>query len=205
METNWLIRQMAWQMPYHLEHHGLFLSRFLSLSLYVVWVCVATVCRYLEYNGVASVCVYDHLTVWHSVCLYDHLEYHALWCVCASLVTSIITWFMCLCCVFVCVSNCVCCIFLCMNLGRLYIHFFFLLRACLFLTTSSIIVFECVCITILLWMSESLRECIEIWLFVFRVSPLFFVVPSCVCACGEVCLTTSSFIFVCVSYLLQLW
>lgn len=22
METNWLVRQMAWQMPYHLEHHG---------------------------------------------------------------------------------------------------------------------------------------------------------------------------------------
>jgi len=22
METNWLIRQMAWQMPYHLEHHA---------------------------------------------------------------------------------------------------------------------------------------------------------------------------------------
>ena len=24
MNTNWLIRQMAWQMPYHLEHHGCF-------------------------------------------------------------------------------------------------------------------------------------------------------------------------------------
>jgi len=24
MNTNWLIRQMAWQMPYHLEHHGFF-------------------------------------------------------------------------------------------------------------------------------------------------------------------------------------
>jgi hypothetical protein len=33
METNWLIRQMAWQMPYHLEHHGaLPLFSWLSLA-----------------------------------------------------------------------------------------------------------------------------------------------------------------------------
>jgi len=92
METNWLIRQMAWQMPYHLEHHGVCavcmclstssikgkciwsFSLSLFLSLFVSFVCLRPprVSRFMMY-----------------VCESRHFDHHMF---CVSALCTCVCW-----------------------------------------------------------------------------------------------------------------